>query len=65
RPLSQVIDEINRYRSGKIILLNADLGRLPLDATFRLDRIEEAVPKIAHVFGARVRTLPGGVVLLS
>lgn len=65
QPLSEVIDEINRYRRGRIILLNADLGRLPLDATFRLDRIDEAVPKIAHVFGAKVRSLPGGVVFLS
>jgi transmembrane sensor len=60
-----VIAEINRYRRGKIILMDANLGRLPLDATFRLDRIEEAVDKIAHVFGARVKALPGGIVLLG
>jgi transmembrane sensor len=65
QPLSRVIEEINRYRRGRIILLDAALGRLPLDATFRLDRIDEAVPKIAHVFGAKVRSLPGGIVLLG
>jgi transmembrane sensor len=65
RPLSEVIEEINRYRRGRIILMNTQLASLPLDATFRLDRIEEAVPKIAHVFGISVRNLPGGVVLLS
>lgn len=65
QPLSEVIDEINRYRRGRIILLNTELARLPLDATFRLDRIDEAVPKIAHVFGAKVRALPGGIVFLS
>jgi transmembrane sensor len=65
RPLAQVVEEINRYRRGRIILLNAELGRLPLDATFRLDRIDEAVPKIAHVFDAEVRSFPGGLVFLS
>jgi transmembrane sensor len=64
-PVTQVIAEINRYRRGKIILMDASLGRLPLDASFRLDRIDEAVDKIAHVFGARVKSLPGGIVLLG
>lgn len=65
QPLSRVIDEINRYRQGRILLVDAALGGLPLDATFRLDRIDEAVPKIAHLFGVKVRSLPGGIVLLG
>lgn len=64
-PLARVVAELNRHRRGKIVLLDAALGALPLDATFRLDRIDEAVPKIAQLFGARVRSLPGGVVFLS
>jgi transmembrane sensor len=65
QPLAQVIPEINRYRRGRIVLTSASIGNLPLDATFRLDRIDEVVPKLAHLFGLKVRTLPGGVVLLS
>ncbi|WP_398467557.1 FecR family protein [Tardiphaga sp.] len=65
RPLAQVVAEINRYRRGRIILAGADVGRLPLDATFRLDRIDDVVPKIAHLFDLRVRSLPGGLVLLG
>jgi transmembrane sensor len=65
QPLAQVIPEINRYRRGRIVLTSASIGHLPLDATFRLDRIDEVVPKLAHLFGLKVRTLPGGVVLLS
>jgi transmembrane sensor len=65
KPLSQVIPEINRYRRGRIVLINEEVGRLPLDATFRLDRIDEVVPKIADIFSLKTRTLPGGVVLLS
>lgn len=64
-PLSEVIPEINRYRRGRIVLMNADVGRLPLDATFRIDRIEDVVPKISALFGLKVRPLPGGVVLLG
>lgn len=65
QPLSQVIPEINRYRRGRIVLMNDDVGRLPLDATFRIDRIDEVVPKIVHIFALKARTLPGGLVLLS
>ena len=65
QPLSLVIPEINRYRRGRIVLMNEDIGRLPLDATFRLDRIDEVVPKIAHLFNLKITALPGGVVLLS
>jgi transmembrane sensor len=65
KPLSQVIPEINRYRRGRIVLINEEIGRLSLDATFRLDRIDEVVPKIADIFSLKIRTLPGGVVLLS
>lgn len=65
QPLSQVVREINRYRPGRIVLMSDDVGRLPLDATFRLDRIDDAVAKIARIFNLTVTTLPGGVVLLS
>jgi len=65
QPLAQVVSEINRYRRGRIVLTSTRIGQLPLDATFRLDRIDEVVPKLAHLFSLKVRTLPGGVVLLS
>jgi transmembrane sensor len=63
--LSRAVEEINRYRPGRIILVDASLGRRRIDASFRLDRIDEIVPQIEQVFGARVRTLPGGIVLLG
>jgi transmembrane sensor len=64
-PLSEAIAEINRYRPGRIILMNAALGTLPVDATFRLDRIDEAAFRLADVFELKTRVLPGGIVLLS
>ena len=64
-PLAHVIEEVNRYRPGKIILTNRELGGRPVLATFRIDRIEEVVPRLQMVFGVQIKTLPGGIVLVS
>jgi len=64
-PLAHVIEEVNRYRQGRIILMNEELGRKPVLATFRIDRIDEVIPRLRTVFGVQVRTLPGGIALVS
>jgi transmembrane sensor len=64
-PLQRVIDEVNRYRPGKIIVMNEELGRKLVFASFRLDRLDEVVTRVANVFGAQVRTFPAGIVMLS
>ena len=64
-PLQRVIDEVNRYRPGRIGVLNQDLARRLVFASFRLDRLDYVVTRMAKVFGARVRTFPGGIVVLS
>jgi transmembrane sensor len=64
-PLAQVIDEVNRYRPGRIILMNETLGRHPVDATFPLSHIDEIVALVRNAYGAKTTTLPGGVVILS
>ncbi len=64
-PLAHVIEEVNRYRPGQIILMNRELGKQPVLATFRIDRIEEVVPRLQTVFGVQIKTLPGGIVLVS
>ena len=64
-PLSQVVEEVNRYRPGKIILLNNDLARRKVVAGFRVDQIDDVVTYVSRTFGARMRALPGGIVLLS
>jgi transmembrane sensor len=64
--LRDMIAEINRYRSGKIVLLNQSLGSKPVVvASFHLDRLDEVVAQIEALYGARARHLPGGIVLLS
>jgi transmembrane sensor len=64
-PLPQVIAELNRYRPGKIILLNKELAKRTVVAGFRLDQIGDAVRYLSLAVGAEIRSLPGGVVLLS
>ena len=64
-PLSDVIAEINRYRRGKVILMNAALGTNPVNGRFRIQRIDEVLMWIEQAFGATARSLPGGVVLIG
>lgn len=64
-PLTDLIQELNRYRSGRIVLLNAQLGRNPVNGRFRIDRPDEALVQIERAFGIHARTLPGGLVLLA
>ncbi len=64
-PLAEVVDEINRYRPGRVILLNEALGRSPVSGRFRIDHMDEIFARIGEAFGAKVRALPGGIVLLS
>jgi transmembrane sensor len=65
RPLTLVIDELNRYRPGRVIMMNAKLGRCLVNGTFRLDRLEDLVAELQRLFGVRRRSLPGGIMLLS
>ena len=64
-PVSEVIEEINRYRPGRVILTNPNLGRERFSARFRLANINGLVDKIAQVFDVRTTVLPAGIVLLS
>lgn len=65
RPLADVVEEVNRYRSGKIIITNADLKRRMVNGTFQINKLGDFVPQVQQLFGAQARSLPGGVVLLG
>lgn len=64
-PLADVVKEINRYRSGRIILLNQDQAQHPVVATFRIDQLNLAIGHLEKVFNLKAKTLPGGVTVLS
>lgn len=64
-PLSGVIDEINRYRRGKVVLRNASLGANRMQAQFPISRLDDVIDMLGHLYGAHVTRLPGNIVLLS
>ncbi len=64
-PLAQVVDEINRYRPGKLILRNAALGRRSVKAEFSIATLDNAIGMIRSAYGAHVTELPGNIVLIS
>jgi transmembrane sensor len=63
--LSEAVAEINRYRPGRVILLNAALKDTPVSGRFRIERIDEVLVWIEEVTGVQAMMLPGGLVLLS
>lgn len=64
-PLSEAVEEINRYRPGRIIVTNAALGRRLFNARFLIANVDGVVGQIQQVFGATITNLPGGIVLLG
>jgi transmembrane sensor len=64
-PLAQVIDEINRYRPGKVILRNASLGTASVEAQSPITRLDILIDTLSKAYGAHVTKLPGDIVLLT
>lgn len=64
-PVPEAIDEINRYRPGRIILLDSPLSNRRLSGRFRIDEMNQVLRQLERAFDAKLRHLPGGVVLLS
>ena len=63
--LATVVDEINRYRPGMLVLLNKELGQRRVQARFNLQQLAGVALLIRDAYGAKCTELPGGVVLLS
>lgn len=64
-PLTDVVEEVNRYRPGRIILANSNLGSRRVVANFQTDRIDDVIVFISKVMNVPSRSLPGGIVLLG
>ncbi|GGF42942.1 sigma factor regulator VreR [Aliidongia dinghuensis] len=64
-PVAQVISEVNRYRPGRIVLMNPDIGQHLLSARLRIAEADKIVDQIVHIFGAKATNLPGGIVILT
>jgi transmembrane sensor len=64
-PLGEVIAEINRYRSGRVVLWDDSVAARPVTGRFRIDALDVAITQIRQSFNLRARSLPGGVLLLA
>lgn len=65
KPLAEVVAEINRYRPGKVLLRNPELGRRLVRMRFSIAQMDGALAMIRDLTGANMISLPGGIVLLS
>lgn len=65
RPLSEFLTELNRYRSGRILLVSSSIGELSVSGRFSTANPDQALLQIQKAFGVRVRSLPGGLVLVG
>jgi transmembrane sensor len=64
-PLAEAVEEMNRYRSGRIILSNAAQGKRLLSGRFRIDQMEQALVQVENTFKLTVTRYPAGIVVLS
>lgn len=62
--LADVVDEINRYRPGRVVLMNAELARHRLSARFSISELDEAITHIEQMYQASVRRV-GNVVFIT
>lgn len=65
QPLQDVVDEINRYRTGRIVLTGSALPARRVQARIPLAHIDTFIDLVRDAYGAKVVSMPGGVVLLS
>jgi transmembrane sensor len=64
-PLGAVIEEINRYREGRIVIASASLRERRVNGTFQTDRIDQVVDQLRLAYGVSATSLPGGVVVVA
>ncbi len=65
KPLAEVIAELNRYRSGKIIIINNDIKALPVTGVFATDDTNIALLTIEQSLPITVTKITEKLVLLS
>lgn len=64
RPLSEVVEDINRHRRGRVVLARPGLGTRRVDGVFHLQRPDEIVDNLVAALGLSETRLPGNIVIL-
>jgi transmembrane sensor len=63
--LAEVVEQINRYRPGRLIITDNQLKNRPITAVFSMYRLDDAVTALERTFGIRARRLTDYLVLLG
>jgi len=63
--LGDVIEEINRYRTGRIVIADPRLRNRRVNGAFHTDRIDQVIDQMRLAYGVRATHLPGDVVLVA
>lgn len=64
-PLAEVIDEINRYRPGRVVLANAAARDRRVSGRFLISALDTVLWQIEHTYRLEGTSLPGGLLVLS
>lgn len=64
-PLAEAVAEINRYRPGRIVLVNDGVGERQVNGRFRIEQMEKLLLQLELAFNLKLRRFPGGIVLLG
>lgn len=61
---SHVLNELQRYYNGTVIVVDHRYDQLAVTGNYRLDNVEAAIRTLADAVGSTMNRLPGGVVIL-
>lgn len=64
-PLSEAVEEINRYRPGRVVVSDSQLASRRISGQFKVADLDEAIHQIQRIYHAEVTRLPGGIVILG
>jgi len=65
RPLGEVIEEINRYRQGVVVIIDESLRDFPVSGVFDLNKPDAILQALAEVLPARQYSLTPYLILLD
>ncbi|MDD1619968.1 MAG: FecR family protein [Methylococcaceae bacterium] len=64
-PLAEVVEQINRYRPGRLIITDPQLENRPITAVFSVNHLDDAVTALERTLGIQARRLTDYLVLLG
>jgi transmembrane sensor len=63
RPFGEVLPQLQRYYSGRVMILNSGIADVAVSGNYRLDHPAIAIRSLAEAAGATVTVLPGLIIL--